>query len=127
MEYAQPVKRARMMTVLQAIDGGNGNGTIELRDADRVILATLVLTRPSFYLVGANLQLCAPTTGFIMIQGQAAIGTITDGSGFMVIDEMSVGVDETEDGLHDFEIVLDTTSFEVGKQVTIVAATIEHG
>jgi hypothetical protein len=126
MDYSQPVKRGRMTVVLNAIDGGNAPGTIELRDANRVILATLVLTRPSFYLVGSNLQLCAPTTGFIMISGQATIGTITDGSGFMVIDDLSVGVDETPDGVHDFEIVLDTTMFEVGKQVTIVAATIEH-
>jgi hypothetical protein len=127
MDYSQPVKRARMTQVLQAIDGGNGPGRIELRDTNRAILTTLLLTRPSFYLVGADLQLAAPTTSFVVIAGQATIGTITDGTGNIVIDDLSVGVDMTEDGVHDYEIVLDTTILDVGKQVTIVNATIEHG
>ena len=127
MEYALPVKRLRMKAVVDSIDGGNGPGMIELRNAERVILATLILTKPSFYLVGDDLVLYAPTTAFVAIAGQANIGTISDGSGNLVIDEMTVGVDETEDGVHDFEIVLDTISLEVGKQVTIVSATIEHG
>ena len=127
MEYSQTLKRARMTQVMYAIDGGNAPGSIELRDAERNILATLILTRPSFYLVGADLYLCAPTTGFVMIAGMATIGTITDGSGFVAIDDLSVGVDQTADGIHDFEIVLDDNSLQVGKQVTIVSAVIEHG
>jgi len=127
MEYTLPVKRARMMQVLDAIEGGNGPGTIELRNDERVILATLLLTKPSFYLVGADLQLAAPTTAFVAIQGIAVIGTISDGSGNLVIDEMSIGVDVTEDEVHDFEIILDNNVLEIGKQVTIVYATIEHG
>lgn len=116
-----------MTQVLYAVDGGNGPGAIELRDSERVILATLMLTKPSFYLVGADLQLCAPTTAFVAITGRAVIGTISDGSGNLVIDEMSVGVDTTDDQVHDYEIVLDNVDLEVGKQVTIVYATIEHG
>ena len=77
MEYSLPVKRARMTVTLNAIDGGNGPGVIELRNAERVILATLLLTKPSFYLVGDDLVLCAPTTAFIAIEGTAAIGTIS--------------------------------------------------
>jgi|SRR6187399_2137701 hypothetical protein len=127
MEYSLPVERARMTVVMQAIDGGNGPGCIQLRNAERVVLATLLLTKPSFYLVGPDLQLCAPTTTFIDITGTAAIGTICDGSGNIVIDEMSVGIDVTEDGIHDFEIVLDTVMLEIGKQITIVNATIQHG
>jgi len=127
MEYTLNVKRLRMKAVLESIDGGNGPGSIELRDANRVVLATLVMTRPSFYLVGDDLQLCAPTTAFVAIAGKAEIGTISDGSGTLVIDEMSIGVDLTEDGIHDYEIVLDNVDLEVGRQVTIVSATIEHG
>ena len=127
MDYSLNVKRLRMQAVLNSIDGGNGPGFIELRSADRTILCTLVLQRPSFYLVGPDLQLCAPTSGFVAIAGQASIGTIEDGSGIIVCDNMTVGVDETEDGVHDFEIVLDDINLEVGKQVTIVSATIEHG
>jgi hypothetical protein len=127
MEYTLPVKRARMTQVLHAIDGGNGPGVIELRNEERVILATLILTKPSFYLVGADLQLCAPTTTFVAIAGTAIIGTISDGSGNLVIDEMSIGVDVTEDEIHDYEIILDNNVLEIGKQVTIVHAVIEHG
>ena len=127
MEYSLTVKRLRMKAVLDSIDGGNGPGTISLRDGNRVILATLVLTRPSFYLVGETLQLVAPATAFVAIAGGAAIGTIADGSGNIVIDEMTVGVDPTLDEINDFEICLDTTLLEVGKQVTIVSATISHG
>ena len=127
MEYSQNVKRLRMKAVLDSIDGGNAPGSIELRDADRVVLATLILTRPSFYLVGSSLQLAAPTSAITQITGQAAIGTITDGSGVIVIDEMTVGVDPTPDEIYDFEIVLDTVMLEQGHQVTITAATIEHG
>lgn len=127
MEYSLPVKRLRMTAVLNSIDGGNGPGVIELRNAESVVLATLLMTKPSFYLVGDDLQLCAPTSAFIAIAGTAAIGTISDGSGNLVIDDMSVGVDTTEDSVHDYEIVLDNVELEVGKQVTIVYATIEHG
>jgi hypothetical protein len=127
MEYTLNVKRLRMKAVLDSIDGGNGPGAIELRDLNRVILATLVMTKPSFYQVGDDLVLCAPTTAFVAIAGVASIGTISDGNGNLVIDEMSVGVDVTEDGIHDFEIVLDTLNLELGRQVTIVSATIEHG
>jgi len=127
MEYSLPVKRLRMTMVLQSIDGGGSPGKIELRNADRVILATLLLLMPSFYLVGDDLVLVAPTSGYVAIEGQASIATISDGAGNIIIDNMSVGVDLTEDAIHDYEIVLDTTHLEIGKQVTIVAATIEHG
>jgi hypothetical protein len=127
MDYSLNVKRLRMKAVVDSIDGGNGPGSIELRDVNRVVLATLILTRPSFYLVGDDLQLCAPTTAFVAIAGQAVLGTISDGSGTLVIDEMTVGVDPVDEDGHDFEIVLDDNNLEVGKQVTIVSATIEHG
>lgn len=127
MEYTLNVKRLRMKAVVDSIDGGNGPGTIELRDLHRVILATLVLTKPSFYLVGDDLQLVAPTTAFVAIAGVATIGTISDGSGTLVIDEMTVGVDPVDEDGRDFEIVLDDNNLTVGKQVTIVSATIEHG
>ena len=127
MEYSLPVKRLRMTMVLQSIDGGGSPGVIELRNAERVILATLLLTIPSFYLVGADLVLTAPTSGFVAIEGMASIGTISDGAGNIIIDEMTVGVDVTEDEVHDYEIVLDDAMLRVGKQVTIVSATLEHG
>jgi hypothetical protein len=127
MDYSLNVKRQRMQAVLNAIDGGNGPGIIELRDSERVILCTLLLQRPSFYLVGENLQLCAPTTGFVSIAGVASIGTISDGSGIIVVDEMTVGIDTTPDQIHDYEIVLDDNVLDVGKQVTITNATLEHG
>ena len=127
MEYSFPVKRLRMTAVLNSIDGGNGPGVIELRNEESVILATLLMTKPSFYLVGDDLQLCAPTSAFVSIAGKATLATISDGSGNLVIDAMSVGVDVTEDEVHDYEIVLDDNQLEVGKQVTIVYATIEHG
>jgi hypothetical protein len=127
MEYSLPVKRLRMTVVLQSIDGGGSPGVLEIRNAERVILASLLLSVPSFYLVGDDLILTAPTTGFVAIAGSAAIATISDGAGNIIIDEMTVGVDETEDQTHDYEICLDTVMLEVGKQVTIVAATIEHG
>jgi hypothetical protein len=127
MEYSLPVKRLRMTMVLQSIDGGGSPGTIELRNAERMILATLLLTLPSFYLVGDDLVLCAPTSGFVAIEGMATIATITDGAGNIIIDNMTVGTDKTDDGIHDFEIVLDDNALTIGKQVTIVSATIEHG
>jgi hypothetical protein len=127
MEYTLNVKRLRMKAVVDSIDGGNGPGRIELRDSERTILATLLLQRPSFYLVGDDLHLSAPTTGFVDIAGIASLGTISDGTGTLVIDEMTVGTDQTADNIHDFEINLDTTALEVANQVTIVSATIEHG
>jgi len=127
MEYALVVKRLRMMQVQYAIDGGNGPGRIELRNAERVILATLLLTRPSFYLVGADLHLQSPTTSFVTIAGTASVGTISDGSGNIVIDELTVGVDPTLDEENDYEICLDSVALEEGKQVTITNAVIEHG
>jgi hypothetical protein len=126
MEYSLTVKRLRMKAVLDSIDGGNGPGSIQLRDSNRVILCTLILTKPSFYLVGPDLQLCAPTTGYVTVAGSASIGTIMDGTGNIIIDEMTVGVDLSDDEINDFEIVLDDTVLLVGKQITIVSATIKH-
>ena len=127
MEYLLTVKRLRMKAVLDSIDGGNSPGSIMLRDVDRAVLATLVLQRPSFYLMGESLVLAAPTTTFVAIAGEALIGSIADGSGTIVIDNMTVGVDPTLDEVHDYEICLDTNLLELGKQVTIVTATIDHG
>jgi len=127
MDYTLNVKRLRMKAVVDYIDGGNAPGSIELRDAERNILCTLILQRPSFHLVGDDLHLAAPTSGWVAIGGQAYIGTITDGSGNLVIDNMTVGVDSEATPENDFEIVLDSASLEVGKQVTIIQATIEHG
>ena len=127
MEYSLPVRRLRMTATLNSIDGGGSPGCIQLRNAERVILTTLLLTIPSFYLVGDSLVLTAPTTAYVAIEGMASLATISDGAGNIIIDEMTVGVDETEDETHDYEIVLDTVMLEIGKQVTIVAATIEHG
>ncbi len=127
MDYSLTVKRLRMMAVLNSIDGGNAPGSILLRDGNRVVLCSLLMQRPSFYLVGPDLVLTAPTTGYVTVAGTATIGSIQDGSGNIVIDSLTVGVDRTEDQIHDFEIVLDDVLLDVGKQVTIVTATIEHG
>jgi hypothetical protein len=116
-----------MTSVLQSIDGGGSPGVIELRNAERVVLATLLMVIPSFYLVGDDLVLTAPTSGFVAIEGMATIGTISDGAGNIVIDNMSIGVDVTPDEVHDYEIVLDDAMLRIGKQVTIVTATLEHG
>ena len=127
MEYSLPVKRLRMTAVLQSIDGGGSPGVLELRSAERAILASLLLPVPSFYLVGDDLVLTSPISGFVAIEGMATLATISDGAGNVIIDEMTVGVDVTPDQIHDFEIVLDDNALLVGKQVTIVSATIEHG
>jgi hypothetical protein len=127
MDYSLVVKRMRMQAVLNSIDGGNAPGTIELRNAEDIILAKLLLTRPSFYLVGDALQLAAPAVTYVQTAGVATKSTITDGSGNIVVEEMTVGVDETPGATNDFEVCLDNTNLEVGKQVTIVYATIEHG
>ena len=116
-----------MTAVLNAIDGGNSPGLIQLRDVDRLVLATFILQRPSFFLVGSKLELTAPTTTFVIEQGEAITGSICDGNGVIHIDQMTVGVDPTLDGVHDYEICLDQTLLELGKQVTIVTATIDHG
>ena len=127
MDYSLNVKRLRMKAVLDSIDGGGAPGSIQLRDGARLILCTLILQKPSFYLVGPDLVLSAPTTGYVTVAGTAAIGSIIDATGNIVIDSLTVGVDRTDDQIHDYEIVLDDVGFDVGKQVTIVAATIEHG
>jgi len=127
MDYSLNVERLRMQQVVLAIDGGGGPGRLELRNAERFILATLLLPRPSFYLVGSDLQLAGPVTGFVTVDGEATIGTISDAHGTVVVDNMSVGIDATPDGVHDYEIVLDTNLLEDGHQVTITYAVIEHG
>lgn len=127
MDYSLTVKRLRMKAVLDSIDGGNAPGSIQLRDGNRVVLCTLLMQRPSFYLTGPDLVLTAPCTSWVAVAGVATIGTIIDGSGNIVIDAMTVGVDVTDDSINDYEIVLDDNVLTVGKQVSIVTATIEHG
>lgn len=127
MDYSMVVKRLRMQMVLDSIDGGNGPGNIKLLDGNNVTMVEFQLTKPSFYMVGDVLELAAPTQAFVAVAGDAKTGTVSDGSGNVVITQLSVGVDTTDDSVPDYEIVLDKTLLAQGEQVTIIKATIEHG
>ena len=100
-----------MTAVLNSIDGGGSPGIHRTSQRRARHPGDAVADRcRSFYLVGDDLVLTAPTTGFVAIEGMATIGTISDGAGNIIIDEMTVGVDTTEDEIHDYEIVLDDTA-----------------
>jgi len=120
VSYAASLKTTRMQAVLSAIDAGAA-GTIEIGTANMAtVLAILPLQKPSFSLSGAVLTLLGvPISATAGASGTAANARIKDGSGNVIVSQLTVGTTGTD-------IILNSVAITSGQAVTLNSGTISH-
>jgi hypothetical protein len=120
--YSLGVRNNRLQQVINAIDGGAGNGTIKLGTSGMaVILSSIVLAKPSAtilssaaILVFSGLPLVDPSAA---ANGTAANGEITDSVGNIVVSGLTVGTAGTD-------IIINNTAVVLGEIVAFTSGTI---
>jgi len=120
--YNNTVKDSRMTQVLNAIDGGEGAGYIEICSAAyAAVLATIVLSDPCGTVGTQALTLTMPKSDTTAANtGTAAISRIKDSSGNIIISGLTVGTSGTV-------IILSSLAITAGDTVTLNSAVITHG
>jgi hypothetical protein len=120
--YADGIKTTRMQAVLDAIDAGSGNGTLEICTAGYgAVLAVVPLSDPSGVVSGDTLTLNTPIQDNSIDQsGTAALARVKDSDGNIVISGLTVGTSGTD-------IIVGTTSLVATQVFRITSATLTHG
>ncbi len=118
--YSVTVRNNRLQQVINAIDGGAGNGKIQIGTAGMgLVLSTVVLLKPCATIAAGVLTfsgtpLVDPSAA---ANGFATEGQITDSAGTVVASGLSVGVAGTD-------IVITLQNITIGSIVTFVSGTI---
>jgi hypothetical protein len=90
--YSSSVIEAKLQVVLNAIDGGAGNGIITLL-AGGAVVSTLSLLKPSGSILGGVLTFFTPLTDPLAVAtGNVTSGTLADSAGNIVAYNLSAGV-----------------------------------
>ncbi len=123
LNYVVGVKNARLDAVSSKIDAGASAGKIEIGTASMaVVLSTIVLANP---VAAAAASGTLTFSGFprsdpsASASGVAASARIVDGDGNEVITGLTVGLTGSD-------INLDNTNINVGQQITLNTAVINH-
>jgi len=124
VNYSNTVKDNRMTQVLNAIDGGAGNGSMDIAttSAFTTILVNIAFSKPSFSEASQALTLLGvPKSGVAGNTGTAANARIKDGAGTPnnIITGLTVGTSGSD-------INLNSTSITSGQTVTLTSGTITH-
>lgn len=123
VNYSTTVKSNRMTQVVNAIDGGAGNGILKIGTTGMAsTLVSVTLAKPCGTVSSGVLTFSGlPKTGTASGSGTAAAAQITDSAGTVVVDGLTVGTSGTN-------IIIDNTSITVGQTVSFNAtSTITHG
>lgn len=121
--YSNTVKNNRMTQVLNAIDGGAGNGILKIGTTGMAsTLVNITLDKPSGTVASQALTFSGlPNSGTATGAGTAAAAQITDSTGTVVVDGLTVGTSGTD-------VIIDNTSIGVGQTVNLNAvSSISHG
>lgn len=121
--YSTTVKNNRLTQVLNAIDGGAGNGILKIGTTGMATtLVSVTLAKPSATVSAGVLTFSGlPKSGTASATGTAAAAQITDSTGALVVDGLTVGTSGTD-------IIIDNTSITTGQTVNFNAtSTITHG
>lgn len=121
--YSNTVKNNRMTQVLNAIDGGAGNGILKIGTTGMAAtLVNITLDKPSGTVASQALTFSGlPNSGTATGAGTAAAAQITDSTGTVVVDGLTVGTSGTD-------VIIDNTSIGVGQTVNLNAvSSISHG
>ena len=122
VNYSTAVKNARLAAVQTAIEADAGVGQLKIYTAAYATLLVSIPLEDSQTPSGGVLAFIdAPATFAAVATGTAAIARITDNSGDMVAEGLTVGTSGTD-------VVLDSAVIAVvGQNVTINSAAITHG
>lgn len=121
--YSTTVKNNRLTQVLNAIDGGAGNGILVIGTTGlATTLVSVTLAKPSATVSAGVLTFSGlPKSGTATGTGTAAEAKITDSTGTTVVSGLTVGTTSTD-------IIIDNTSITTGQTVNFNAtSTITHG
>lgn len=121
--YSTTVKSNRMTQVLNAIDGGAGNGVLKIGTSGMgTLLVTITLAKPSGSVASGVLTFSGlPKNGTAVATGTAASAQLCDSTGTVVVDGLTVGTSATD-------IIIDNASIATGQTVNLNAVSqINHG
>ena len=110
-----------MQAVITAIDAQPSAGTIEVGTSLMAsVLAVIPLVKPSFTESGGVITMASvPRSGTATAAGTAANARIKDGSGNIIVSNLTVGTGGTD-------IILNNATIAVGQTVTLTSGTISH-
>jgi hypothetical protein len=124
VNYSTALKNDRMQKVIDRIDAGAGAGILKIGTTGMAaVLAQLTLAKPSFG---------APSNGVITLAGApisdtaadgtgaAAAAQITDSTGTVIVDGLTVGTSGAN-------INLNSTAIQVNQEVRINSGSLTHG
>ena len=125
INYSTTVKNNRLTQVLNAVDGGAGNGTLVIGDSTLSgatgVLATLTLAKPSATVSAGVLTLSGvPISATASATGTAAKAELRDSTGAVVASGLTVGTSGTD-------IIISSTAVSSGQTVQLNSGTITHG
>jgi hypothetical protein len=122
INYTTAVKNARMAVVQTAIEAGAGVGQLRLYTAAyATLLVTFALEDGQVPSAGALALIDAPASAVSVATGTATIARITDSTGAVVADGLTVGTAGTD-------VTLDTNVIAVvGQNVSLNTAVLTHG
>lgn len=121
--YSATVKNNRMTQVLNAIDAGAGNGILKIGTTGMATtLVSITLAKPSGTVSAGELTFSGlPKTGTASTGGTAAAAQITDSTGTVIVDGLTVGTSGTN-------IIIDNTTINASQTVSFNATSkITHG
>lgn len=122
--YSTTVKNNRMTQVINALDGGAGNAILKIGTTGMAAtLASITLAKPSGIVSGGVLTFSGlPKSATASGAGTAAAAQLTDSTGAVIVDGLTVGVGGG------FNVNIDNTTIAVGQTINFNAtSTITHG
>lgn len=121
--YATTLKSTRMTDVITALDAGAGNAILKIGTTGMAsLLVSITLAKPSATVTTGVLTFAGlPKSGAAGNTGIAAAAQLTDSTGAVIVDGLTVGTVGTN-------IIIDNTSINAGQTVNFNAtSTITHG
>jgi hypothetical protein len=121
--YSSSVVDARLQVVLNAIDGGPGDGILTLL-ASGTVISMLTLAKPSGSIAGGVLTFFSPLTDASAAgTGSVTSGTVSDSAGNLVALNLSTGIPGAGADITIFN-GMNSTQIEAGQTVQVLAARI---
>jgi hypothetical protein len=126
VKYNAALRSARMQEVIDHVDADPANeGTLEIGTGTPLAFGTLLvaieLEDPSFIESGGVITLAGvPLSATAVAGGTAVVGQIKDGSGVVVVSELTVGTTNA------YNITLNAVAISAGQTVTLSSGTITH-
>jgi len=120
INYSTAAKNARLAAVQTLIEADAGVGQLKIYTAAyATLLVSIPLEDSQTPSAGVLALIDAAATAAAVASGTAAIARITDNSGDIVADGLTVGTSGTN-------VVLDSVTITSGQNVTINSAAITH-